>query len=119
MAAPVPTYGFYADVHRGKLGADAFADALPEAAARVTAMTGDDIPERCETAWLHAVCAMAERVAGVGGAHRGISSEHVGGTSVTYTDEASAEDDVSAVAPWLAGTGLLYAGLCRCGGCCR
>ena len=45
MAAPVPTYGFYADVHRGKLGADAFADALPEAAARVTAQALiDDLP---------------------------------------------------------------------------
>lgn len=117
MAAPELTYAFYSEEHRGKLSEDAFGDALPEAVARVTAITGDDVPERCEAAWLHACSAMADHVGGIGGAHRGISSEHVGGTTLTYTDETALESDLRVVGPWLAGTGLLYAGLCRMG--CR
>ena len=117
MAAPELTYTFYSQTHRGKLGQEAFADALPEAVARTTALTGEDIPERCEEKWLHACSAMADHVGGVGGAHRGISSEHVGGTTLTYTDETALESDLKVVAPWLTGTGLLYTGLCRRG--CR
>jgi len=117
MAAPELTYEFYSETHRGVLDEEAFEDAIPEATARVTAITGDDIPERCEAAWLHACSAMCDVVGGVSGAHRGISSEHVGGTTLVYTDETALESDLRVVGPWLAGTGLLYAGLCRMG--CR
>lgn len=117
MPAPEPTYRFYRDEHRGRLGEEAFAGALPEARARLAAITGEDIPERCGQAWLHACCALADHVGSAGGAHKGIASEHVGDTTVTYTDQAALEDDLRTIGPWLAGTGLLYAGLCRMG--CR
>lgn len=116
MATPELTYAFYADEHRGRLGEDALADALPLATARLVALTGDEVPERCETAWLHALCALCDAQASAGGAHRGVISEHVGNTTLTYTAEAAAESDHAIVLPWLAGTGLLYRGLCRCGG---
>lgn len=120
MAAPELTYEFYSATHRGKLGRDALADALPLATARLCALTGADVPDRCETAWLHALSALCDHVSAVGGAHSGVRTERVGATDLTYTDEAAAEDDVAVVLPWLSGTGLLYAGLCRCGGCgCR
>lgn len=118
MATPELTYAFYAETHRGALGEDALLDALPLATARLVALTGDDVPERCETAWLHALCALCDTQASVGGAHRGISSEHVGNTTLNYTAEAAEESDYAVALPWLAGTGLLYAGLCRCGGGC-
>lgn len=113
--APEPTYLFYRDEHRGRLGEDAFADALPEARARLIALTGEDIPGRCEQGWLHACCALADHIGSPGGAHKGISSERVGGTAFSYTDRAALESDLAVVGPWLAGTGLLYAGLCRMG----
>lgn len=117
MAAPDVTYEFYSGEHRGKLAEGAFLDALPLATARLAALTGDDVPERCEEAWSHALCALVDACASVGGAHRGVSSEHVGNTTLTYTAEAAAQSDREVVLPWLAGTGLLYAGLCPCGGC--
>lgn len=117
MATPELTYAFYSETHRGGLGQDALADALPLATARLVALTGDEVPARCEVPWLHALCALCDAQASPGGAHRGVSSEHVGNTTVAYTAEAAAEDDLAIVRPWLAGTGLLYRGLCRCGGC--
>ena len=121
MACPEVTYGFYVATHRGQLVEDAFDDALPLATARLVALTGADVPERCSEAWRHACCALVDACASVGGAHSGVASEHVGNTTLTYTDEAAAESDVALVLPWLSGTGLLYAGLCPCpsGGCCR
>ena len=117
MATPELTYAFYAGEHHGKLGEDAVLDALPLATARLVALTGDVVPERCEAAWLHALCALCDAQASVGGAHRGVSSEHVGNTTLSYTAEAAEESDQAIVQPWLAGTGLLYRGLCRCGRC--
>lgn len=117
MATPELTYDFYAETHRGKLGEDALLDALPLATARLVAVTGEAVPERCEAAWLHALCALCDHLSSAGGAHKGVSGERVGNTDLTYTAEASAEDDLAVVGPWLAGTGLLYRGLCRCGGC--
>lgn len=118
MAAPELTYAFYAEEHRGRLGEEALMRAVPEATARLVALTGTDVPERCESAWLHSLCALCDAQASVGGAHRGVSSEHVGNTTFSYTAETAAESDLAIVEPWLAGTGLLYAGLCRCGGGC-
>lgn len=118
MATPELTYQFYADEHRGKLGEDALTDALPLATARLVAITGEDVPERCATKWLHALAALCDALSSAGGAHRGVSSEHVGNTSLTYTAEAAQESDLAIVEPWLAGTGLLYAGICRCGEGC-
>ena len=89
MATPEVTYGFYSGEHRGKLAEGAFEDALPLATARLVALTGDDVPERCEEAWSHALCALVDACASVGGAHRGVSSEHVGNTTLTYTAEAA------------------------------
>lgn len=119
MATPAVTYEFYATTHHGKLAEGAFDDALPLATARLVALTGDDVPERCEVAWEHALCALVDACATAGGAHRGVTSEHVGNTTLTYTAEAAAESDAAVVLPWLAGTGLLYAGLCPhpSGGC--
>lgn len=115
MAAPLLAYSFYADDHRGALGEDAYMDALPAATAALVAITGDEVPERCERQWLHALCALVDAHASVGGAHRGVTSEHVGNTTLTYTAEAAQESDYEVVRPWLAGTGLLYQGLCgRC-----
>ena len=117
MATPELTYDFYAEEHRGRLGEDALTDALPLATARLVALTGDDVPARCEAAWLHALAALCDASATVGGAHSGVTSEHVGNTTLTYTAEAAARSDLAIVEPWLAGTGLLYAGLCRCHRC--
>lgn len=113
MARPRPTYEFYVNDHRGRAGRDEFLAALPAAAARMReAVPADRIPARHRRAYLHAVCAMADRVAGVDERGR-VSSETVGGTSVTYADAqgGSAFGDIDAVAPYLAGTGLLYRGI--------
>lgn len=112
MAAPELTYETYSgQSYRGKLGEDAFDDALPEARARLVAMTGDDVPDRCSTAWTMALCAMVDHVTGQDGRHDGLKSQTIGGTSKTWTDAEASSSDVDAVAPWLVGTGLLYAGL--------
>ncbi len=107
-----PSYEFYGEEHRGKLSEGDFADALPLACARLEAMTGPlvDGDPRAE-AWMHAACALAERVAGTdaGGT---VASETVGSTSVTYAAGAQRSPeaaDLAAVWPWLAGTGLLCA----------
>ena len=61
MSAPELTYATYSgDAYRGKLGGDAFADALPLARARLVAITGEDVPDRCSGAWLMALCAMTD-----------------------------------------------------------
>jgi len=112
MAAPELTYADYADdAYRGKLGEVAFADALPVARARLVAMTGEDVPDRCSAAWCLALCAMVDHVTGADGSHDGLKSQTIGGTSKTWTDAQAASGDVDAVMPWLAGTGLLYCGL--------
>lgn len=113
MRAPVPTYEFYLNEHRGKADRDRFLDALPLACARVRELTrGRDVPARCRRAYMHAVCAVADRVSGVD-ARGALKSETVGSTSVTYADAetGSAFTDADAVRPWLGGTGLLYGGL--------
>lgn len=113
MAAPELTHELYAgDMYRGEMGADELAAALPRARARLVAITGDDVPERCRDAWLCALCAMADRVAGLdrSGTEK---SETVGSTSVTWSDSQANATDLDAVAPWLAGTGLLYTGAGR------
>lgn len=114
MAAPTLTYATYssADGYRGKLGEDAFLAALPSASARLSAVTGDDVPEVWQDRWLMALCAMVDHVAGADGSHDGLKSQTIGGTSKTWTDESAAGTDADAVAPWLVGTGLLYCGLC-------
>ena len=118
MATPELTYQFYADEHRGKLGEGDLLDALPLATARLVAITGEDVPKWCEGKWLHALAALCDAQASAGGAHRGVTSEHVGNTTLTYTAEAAEESDYAIVVPWLSGTGLLYRGLCRRGGGC-
>lgn len=107
---PEPTYEFYATVHRGRASMEDFADALPEAAARARLLVASaDVPERCADAYMHAVCALVDRVSGIDS--RGtVASETVGSTSVTYTESAASSTDYDAVLPWLAGTGLIYAG---------
>lgn len=114
MSRPEPTYEFYRDKHRGKLEQGAFDDALPLASARAREIVAVDVPEALAEAYMHAVCALCDRVAGAD-ARGTVRSETVGGTSVTYADAegASAFSDVDAVRPWLAGTGLLWRGLCR------
>jgi len=113
MSAPELTYATYSgDAYRGKLGGDAFADALPLARARLVAITGEDVPDRCSGAWLMALCAMVDHVTGTDGSHDGLKSQTIGGTSKTWTDAQAARGDTDAVAPWLTGTGLLYCGLC-------
>lgn len=111
MATPALTHELYAgELYRGELDGDAFASALPRATARLAAITGDDVPERCRDAWLCALCAMVDRVAGLDRSGT-VSSETVGSTSVTYADAVAESADIDAVAPWLAGTGLLYMGV--------
>lgn len=110
---PEPTYEFYAGRHMGKASEEEFSRALPLAAARARAIVqGDAVPPRCTEPYLHAVCALVDRVAGIDS--RGtVRSETVGSTSVTYADAdaGAAFTDADAVRPWLAGTGLLYQGL--------
>lgn len=111
MATPALTHEQYAgELYRGELDGDAFASALPRATARLVAITGGDVPARCERAWLGALCAMVDRVAGLDRSGT-VSSETVGSTSVTYADAVAGASDLDAVAPWLAGTGLLYMGV--------
>ena len=114
---PELTYETYRDEYRGQMEEGDFDAALPSATARLTAITGGDVPEQNEHAWLMALCAVCDRAGGrpgAAGAPAGVKSETVGGTSVSYTDAASAESDFDAALPWLAGTGLLYRGAgCR------
>lgn len=112
MARPEPTYEFYRDEHRGKLEQGAFDDALPLASARAREIVAVDVPEALAEAYMHAVCALCDRVSGAD-ARGTVKSETVGGTSLTYADAegASAFSDADAVRPWLAGTGLLWRGI--------
>lgn len=114
MSAPTLAYATYASPvgYRGKLGDDAFADALPVATSRLVAITGTDFDPTWDASWLMALCAMVDHVAGADGSHDGLKSQTIGGTSKTWTDESAAGTDADAVAPWLVGTGLLYCGLC-------
>ncbi len=108
--APELTFAEYAGgLYCGTLGEEAFAAALPRARARLLELTGADVPDEHAQAWKGALCAVTDRVGGVGGA--GVKSETVGSTSVTYDESRSGSTDLDAVAPWLAGTGLLYRGL--------
>lgn len=108
--APELTFADYAgDLYRGSLDEDAFMAALPKAHARLTELTGADVPAGHAKAWMGALCAMVDRVGGVDG--QGVKSETVGSTSVTYDESRSGSTDLDAVSPWLAGTGLLYRGL--------
>lgn len=105
--APELTFADYAgDLYCGSLGEDAFTAALPKARARLTELTGADVPAEHAKAWMGALCAMVDRVGG-----QGVKSETVGSTSVTYDESRSGSTDLDAVSPWLAGTGLLYRGL--------
>lgn len=105
-----PSYEFYSGEHRGRLGPDAFADALPLACARLEGMVGplEDGDPRAER-WMHAACALVDRASGAddGGT---LASESVGSTSVSYSQACQRgpeEADFASVWPWLAGTGLL------------
>lgn len=112
MGRPEPTYEFYRDKHRGVLEQGAFDDALPLASARAREIVAVDVPDALTDAYMHAVCALCDRVAGAD-ARGTVKSETVGGTSLTYADaEAGAAfTDADAVRPWLAGTGLLWRGI--------
>ncbi len=117
MAAPELAYAFYRDEYRGAMDEGRFDAALPSARARLSSMTGADVPAEHAEAWLMALCALCDRAGGqpgASGAPAGLKSETVGSTSFTYTDAAAAESDYDAALPWLAGTGLLYRGAgCR------
>lgn len=66
--APELTFADYAgDLYRGSLGEDAFIAALPKARARLTELTGADVPAEHARAWMGALCAMVDRVGGVDG----------------------------------------------------
>lgn len=114
MAAPELTYEIYsaADGWRGKLEEDAFLDALPRARARLVAVTGDAFDARqWGKKWLYALCALVDVEAGASEHTPGIVSESVGATSTTYADWVIQATDVDLVAPYLAGTPLLYQGI--------
>lgn len=113
MRRPEPTYEFYASAHRGSATEEQFSAALPLAAARARDIVRcERIPARCRAPYLHAVCALVDRVAGID-ARGTVRSETVGSTSLTYADADAGASfaDADAVRPWLAGTGLLYQGL--------
>lgn len=107
-SAPAPDFAFYRDGHAGRLDEGAFAAALPEAMARLRLLAGDEVPERCRDAYMHAACALADRAAGLDRSGE-VASETVGSTSLTYarTAPSRAQGDYEAALPWLAGTGLL------------
>lgn len=66
--APELTFADYAgDLYCGSLGEDAFMAALPKARARLTELTGADVPAEHARAWMGALCAMVDRVGGVDG----------------------------------------------------
>lgn len=110
MAAPEVAFEFYRGAHAGKMDEDDFAASLPEARARLLAITGDDVPERCADAWRHALCAIADRVGGQdeSGRYKAVSA---GSTSYTLSDSVAGAGDLDAVRPWLSGTGLLWRGV--------
>ena len=110
--APEPTYADYRDKYRGRMEEGDFEAALPSARARLVAITGAEVPEGAAEAWSMALCAMCDHVAGADGS--GLKSETVGSTSYAYADARAGATGYDAVAPWLAGTGLLYRGAgCR------
>lgn len=111
MPRPLPTYEFYRSEHKGALDQEAFERALPTASARARELAPRDVPDALSEAYMHAVCALADRAAGADERGR-VSSETVGGTSVAYADAGEGGfTDMDAVKPWLAGTGLLYRGI--------
>lgn len=108
--APGLTFAEYSGkLFRGALGEDAFIAALPRARARLTALTGSEVPAEHEEAWKGALCAVVDRCGGAD--EPGVVSETIGSTSVSYDESRYAASDLDAAAPWLAGTGLLYRGL--------
>lgn len=113
MPRPEPTYGFYVSDHGGEAAQEEFSRALPEALARMRLVVpADDVPESLASAYMHAVCALVDRVSGID-ARGTVASETVGSTSVTYADAASGAGftDADAARPWLQGTGLMWRGL--------
>lgn len=113
MPRPEPTYGFYVSDHGGEATQEEFSRALPEALARMRLVVpADDVPESLASAYMHAACALVDRVCGID--RRGsVTSETVGSTSVTYADASSGAGftDADAARPWLQGTGLMWRGL--------
>ncbi len=105
-----PSYDFYSTNHAGKLALADFTAALPLACAKLEAMTGEvDSTSVWADRWMHAACALVDRVAGLDVAGT-VASETVGSTSVTYaagTQMSREQGDLAAVLPWLTGTGLL------------
>lgn len=113
MPRPRPTYDFYLNEHRGEAKQEQFLRALPEALARLSAIApAPAVPARHRRAYLHAACALVDRVCGID-SRGSVRSETVGSTSVTYADADAGYrfTDADAVRPWLVGTGLLYRGL--------
>lgn len=110
---PEVTYEFYNDSHKGSMDEEAFDSALPEARARLVALTGTDIPQRAEVAWCHGLCALADKVGGEDMAGHGLTTYRVDSVSVSMTEGAASATDADCVAPWLHGTGMLYQGMGR------
>ena len=111
MARPsracAPGFAFYAAAG-GRLDEERFARALPLAMARLRALAGDGVPERCADAYMRAACALVDSGDGAVSVRTPVASETVGATSVRYAVPGSAsQSDYEAVLPWLAGTGLL------------
>ena len=109
MAVPSLTYERYAERHLGRLDREAFEAALPAATARLTGLTGDDVPERHEPRWLDALGVLCDRVAQ--GRAANVTSERVGETTLSFDAAASGACDYDVVRPYLAPTGLLWQGV--------
>lgn len=119
MAAPEPDWEFYSESHHGTMEREGFDAALPEAMARLAALAGDEVPAHLESRYMHAACALCDRVGGADLTGM-LASQTVGDTSLTYAEAAqTGGSDYDAVSAWLAGTGLLCRAVCVRGCGCR
>ena len=79
-------FGFYRDEYGGRMGVEAFTEALPAAACHVRWLCGGRVPacDADELAYRRAVCATAEAFAGFGEGQ--VGGFQIGSFSVTHYD---------------------------------
>lgn len=105
---PTVDYSFYSEVYQGLADESMFEHALIIATAQLIEITGDDVPERHFKSWQLALCSLIDFETD---GSKDIQAEHVGATSITYSQSHINKSVIDNVRPYLAHTGLLYQGV--------
>lgn len=105
---PTVDFNFYSTVYQGLADESTFNRALISASAQLVEITGEDIPQKHAKSWQLALCSLIDWDTD---SSKGVQSEHVGATSVTYSQEYATRCAIDNVRPYLAHTGLLYQGV--------